>query len=209
MNRFVVLARTGGGTVTAHLPTTGRLGEILVPDTPLILHPKRGPSRRHPYDVWAGWQGGEWVGLDARRAAPAVAKAWADLEAVPRLPLVAEVTVGGSRLDFRLGDDEGWVEVKAVTLVEGKTALFPDAPTERGRRHVELLGERARKGDLAYLVFAAMRSRFERADVHETHDPAFARAVATAREAGVEIRVLAFTVTPTRLVFAGERPFGG
>ena len=208
-NRFVVRARTEAGQITAHLPATGRLREILVPGAPLILHPKRGPDRRHAFDVWAAWHGGEWVALDARAANSAVRQTWTELKGVPRSPLIGEVPVGGCRLDFGFGEGNGFLEVKAVTLVEGDRALFPDAPTDRGRRHVELLGELAESGRRAVLVFAGMRRGFSHLAVHASHDPAFADAVGRAVERGMEVRVLAFRVTPEGLSFDGERPFGG
>lgn len=207
-NRFVVKAQTEEGEVEAFLPTTGRLGEILVPGAPLILHPKKGSKRRLFYDVWAGAHDGEWVGLDSRVAPAALRTVWAEIPGVPRVSLRPEVKIGRHRLDFAL-EGGGWVEVKSVTLVEDGTALFPDAPTERGRHHVDLLGEAVLQDLFCAIFFVILRTSAKNFRPHVKKDPAFAQSLAKAGKRGVLVRALSFQVTPEGLIYDGERPVLG
>lgn len=138
---------------------------------------------------------GAWVVLDTQLANPLVADA---LES-GRLRDVfegyaghtREPAAGEGRLDLAVDADAGrtLVEVKSVTLIgnDGETALFPDAPTERGRRHVRELAERAREGHPVALVLVAMREDAASIAPNTFTDPAFADALADAREAGVEL----------------------
>ena len=206
----MVLARLGSGElVEAHLPSTGRLGEILVSGAELSLHPAGATSRKTAFDVFAARHGGEWVCLDARRAAPWVRRAWREIPGVPQRPLVPEPRVADGRFDFAIGKDEGYVEVKSSTLLDGECALFPDAPTERGRRQVATLAALAARGVPAYLVFAVLRASARAFRVHRQHDEAFADAVEAARGAGVRIIVPAFRVGMEDASYLGLLPYLG
>lgn len=208
--RFVVTARIASGEVIeAHLPSTGRLGEILVPGVELSLHGAAAPSRKTAFDVFAARHRGEWVCLDSRRAAGWVRKAWPLIPGVPHLPLTAEPRIGGGRLDFAIGKDEGYLEVKSSTLLAAECALFPDAPTERGRRQVATLAALAAKGVPAYLVFAVLRASARSFRVYREHDGAFADAVEAAGRAGVGILVPAFEVGMEDATYLGLLPYLG
>jgi sugar fermentation stimulation protein A len=180
LNRFVIEAEVGGKTVHAHLPNPGRLWEILFPGTELALLPAPEGSKL-PYKTVAARRNGRWVCLDTIRT-NALARYLLDRDAVPDLkgwrPVASEVPVGNSRFDFLLGrgDERLFLEVKSCTLFQGPMSMFPDAVTERGRRHLlELaaLGETGSAG--AVLVISqGPESRFFLPDYHT--DPAFAEA---------------------------------
>jgi sugar fermentation stimulation protein len=180
LNRFVVEADLDGKTVAAHLPNPGRLWEILFPGTELALLSTPN-SPKLAFKAVAARRNGRWVNLDTIRT-NALARFLLEREAVPGLEgwriLSSEVPVGRSRFDFLLErrGERLFLEVKSCTLFHGAMSMFPDAVTERGRRHLlELaaLGETGTRG--AVLVISqGPESRFFLPDYHT--DPAFARA---------------------------------
>lgn len=141
---------------------------------------------------------GAWVILDTQKANALVADALDRGELHDVLGTSShhepEPAAREGRFDFRLETDAGsrMVEVKSVTLVaeDGRTALFPDAPTERGTRHVRELTERAREGEQATVLFVAMREDVDRVAPNASTDPAFAEALGRAAEAGVDVRAI-------------------
>lgn len=141
------------------------------------------------------YEAGAWVVLDTQMANRLVLDALerGDLDDVfeGRRGHEPEPASAGGRFDVAVEADVGrvLVEVKSVTLIgtDGATALFPDAPTDRGRRHVRELAERAREGDPAVLILLAMRGDAEAVAPNTATDPGFAEALADAREAGVRL----------------------
>ncbi len=114
-----------------------------------------------------------------------------------------------SRIDFRLSDGDGkicWVEVKSASLVEGRVAIFPDAPTERGRRHVEHLAWLHEKSTRAAVVFIVQRPDADSLMPHWRTDPAFGEALVAARMAGVEIYAYTCHLTKQEIRLAQEIP---
>lgn len=195
-NRFLVRALLPGGEeVWAHLPNSGRLRDLLIPGCRIWLRP--APAlRKTPFTaVLVEPPEGGLASLDTtlpNRVAGAALAAGV-LEELSGWRLAgAEVTVGGSRFDFHLravrGRREMFLEVKSVTLVEGGVALFPDAVTARGARHVRELAELARRrGKAAAVLFVVQRADAHSVRAAHAIDPDFARALAEARDAGVRI----------------------
>ena len=208
-NRFRVAVEIDGEEVAAHLPNSGRLGELLTPGRACYLVPKPGAHRRTHFDLLLVAYAGVLVSVDARLPNTLFAEA----VATGRLPAFAgtttiepEVTYGHSRLDFRLGGEDGrcWVEAKSVTLVEEGMALFPDAPTRRGQRHLEELASLARRGERAAVVFVVQRPDPEAFRAHAEADPDFARGLAEAVAAGVEAYAFRCAVTQEEMrIIAG------
>jgi len=139
---------------------------------------------------------GAWTVLDTQVANRLVEDALEDGRltelAEPPATYRTEPRVDHGRFDFAIEEGEGverMVEVKSVTLMgeDGRTGLFPDAPTERGVRHVEALAERARNGEPATLFFASYRTDARQIAPNAATDPDFARALRQAREAGVQV----------------------
>jgi sugar fermentation stimulation protein A len=182
-------------TAAAHLPNSGRLGELLTPDRELRLARMPDARRKTTYDVKLAAYAGVWVSVDARLANRLFAEAWlagrlADFAGYTNL--LPEVGLGESRLDFVLSGPAGqcWVETKSVTLVEGGCARFPDAPTLRGQRHLAELAGAVRRGDRAAVVFIVQRPDAVAFAPHAEADPDFAQGLREAQAAGV--RVLAY-----------------
>lgn len=196
-NRFRVQVRVAGRVADAHLPNSGRLGELLVPGRNVWLAPidlRSHPHRRIAYDLALVEYADRLVSIDARVPGHLVAEAlrrgrltgFTDYATVRR-----EARLGQSRIDFRLeaGPEKPlcWIEVKSVTLVEDGTARFPDAPTQRGQRHVRELMDAVKTGARAAVVFVIQRDDAERFALHSAADPAFAHTLRQAAHAGVQV----------------------
>ena len=202
-HRFAVRARLADGReVEAHMGDPGRLRELLLPDAELRLRPAPPGSRRKTDYSAALVRSPEppfpWVSLEPARAndlAEGLLRA-GSIEGLDRpVALRREVRQGESRFDFRATGAAGettWIEVKQASLVERGVALFPDAPTLRGRRHVEELTALAGDGQRAVVLFVVPRDDAKRVRPHEGIDPDFAAALAAADAAGVLLRAAAF-----------------
>jgi len=189
-NRFLVRVVRGRRAFSAFLPNPGRLEELLLPRAILRVCPAPDLRRKTRYDVLAVRSGEEWVSLDTRLANATLAAAL-DRKGLPEFEEFRryrrEVSALGSRFDFLLeGARRCWLEVKHCSLVRDGTALFPDAPTERGVRHLEGLSQLARQGDRAACLFLVVRSARSFAP-NEATDPAFASALRSAARDGVEV----------------------
>lgn len=197
-NRFRAWVTHQGELISTHVPNSGRLGELLIPDSAVwIRRHDRGDQRKTASDLVMVEHAGVLISVDARLPNKLLAEGLADGK-VPQFAgyssVTPEVTVGKSRLDFLLaGSKTGssarlWVETKSVTLVEGGIALFPDAPTERGRRHLhELMALRRLHGDRVAVAFVIQRPDAAAFAPHPTADPLFAAALREAIGAGVEV----------------------
>ncbi len=190
-NRFTILGRLPNGTVArAHSPNPGRMLELLQPGAKLLLSRSEDPGRKTPYTVVAVRRPRD------NRVVPLVSVA-ANLLAreliLPRLfpkaeSIRAEVVRGGSRFDFLVEEDGSptWVEVKSCTLEAEGVAMFPDAATERGRRHVEELTEISAGRRMVLFVLQGLEADRFVPDMHA--DPAFSLALRRASEEGVEVQ---------------------
>lgn len=213
LNRFAVAVAVEGEVVRAHLPNSGRLRELLVPGAPALLAPRLGPGRSTSYDLALVRQGAEWVSVDARlpnrlfREALEEGRlsAWRGARV-----LQAEARRGRSRLDFLLeGPGPGvrtWVEVKSITLVQEGCALFPDAVTARGARHLEELAAALAQGDRAAVVFVVQRGDARAFRPHWEADPFFARRLAEVVQRGVQVLAYRCQVSPEEVRLAEALP---
>ncbi len=211
-NRFIALAECGGETLRTHVKNTGRCAELLVPGAQVWLEFSRNPARSTPCDLVAVEKqtprGALLINMDS--AAPnAAAGEWlaaGGLGALDRL--TPEHTVGDSRFDF-YAEQAGRpmvVEVKGCTLEADGLARFPDAPTERGLKHVRSLTALAGQGwRCCVLLVIQMKGVRAFAPNWETH-PAFGEALAAAAAAGVEVRAMDCLVTPESMVLDAPVP---
>ncbi|MGI9862611.1 DNA/RNA nuclease SfsA [Moorella naiadis] len=204
-NRFTVIAARDGQRLTAFLADPGRLTELLQPGAELYLAPVTSwQGRKTALDVALLRQGDTFISLDSRlpNRLFAVAFQAGRLEPFKNYrELQAEVRAGSSRLDFLLreGKEQGgrpvrrelppcYVEVKSVTLVtDDRVALFPDAPTSRGSRHLRELMALRSEGYRAAMVFIIQREDAVSFAPNGATDPLFARTLGEAAAAGVEI----------------------
>jgi len=193
LNRFAVSVMLSGREVTAHLVNSGRLRELLVPGSRVGVVYAARPGRKTDYTlVMTEARPGLWVSADARLPNTLFRNAFYEgrLDRFGAYTsLQAEKAVGASRLDFVLqgGSQDCFVEVKSVTLVQNRLALFPDAPTERGRKHVRELTSLVRSGYDAAVVFIVQRPDADAVMANREADKEFYTCLNQAQCAGVSI----------------------
>jgi len=202
LNRFVARVEVGGKEERVHVKNTGRCAELLVQGNRVWLVRSDMPGRKTAYDLVAVEKkttaGHRLVNMDSMAPNRAAAE-WLESGGMGRLEkLRAEVTVGDSRFDFA-AEQEGRrviVEVKGCTLEENGVACFPDAPTERGVKHLRGLTKLAEQGcRCAVLIVIQMKGVSVFRPNWKTH-PEFGDALRTAAAAGVEILALDCEVKP-------------
>lgn len=216
LNRFVGLVNIDEyGPIPVHVPSSGRMSELLVHNAPVIVQPfeQNGKHKTQGRLVRVLYQGnsGSWVSVDSHLPNRLFSKVVKE-QHVPEFreyqQLRPEVTFGESRLDFLgIGEDrQAFIEVKSVTLVEDGVALFPDAPTARGTRHIKALVEALEMGYDAFLVFVVQRGDADSFSPHGQRDPVFAQSVREAVDAGVVVLAYDCHVTPAEVTWRGPLP---
>ena len=198
-NRFIARVLLEGEELTVHVKNTGRCRELLVPGAPVWLVRSDNPSRKTAYDLVAVEKAGRLINMDSQ-APNALFAEWARAgHFVPGLTLLRpETTWGNSRFDFCIthGETTAFLEVKGVTLEQNGVVSFPDAPTERGTKHLLELAACRQKGYEAYLLFVVQLKGAEQFRPNDSMDPAFGKALRHAVDSGVQILAMDCIVTP-------------
>lgn len=209
LNRFAANLEVDGREVMAHLANSGRLGELLVPGYRMLLKPVGGDHRKCPFDLALVDLGFTLCSADARLPNVLLAEAIesgrvAEFQGYSRVR--REVTYGDSRLDMLLeGPGQScFVETKSVTLVEDGLALFPDAPTLRGVKHLNSLIHAKEEGYRAAVVFVIQRSDAKEFSPHDVADPLLGETLRKAVGAGVEAFAYCCTVTRQEILLANR-----
>ena len=218
-NRFIAHVELGGEVVVTHVKNTGRCRELLVPGATVYLEKSDRPARKTLYDLVAVEKGRRLINMDAQ-APNKVFGEWATAgHFVPALTLLRpENTWGNSRFDFYweaggaeaptsatdgqtadISGRRGFVEVKGVTLEEGGAVYFPDAPTQRGLKHVEELIACRKAGYEATLFLVVQMEGVSFWSPNDRTHPAFGEAVRRAAGAGVKILAYDCRVEPESL----------
>jgi sugar fermentation stimulation protein A len=192
MNRFLASIHIDGREEYAHIPNSGRMRELLTNGRLVKLREGESQRRKTRYDLSLVDYNGRWVSIDARLPGVLLAESIENKdfpEFAGYFPLKREVTYRSSRLDLLLGKGRSrcLVETKSVTLVNGEMALFPDAPTIRGTRHVMDLTEAMGEGYEAWMVFICQRGDARFLSPNESADPHFAGTLKMAHDLGVKI----------------------
>src|SRR4051812_29506409 len=228
-NRFLAVCRLSnaaeGKTVFAHVPDRGRCLDLLIPGRPVVLIAAQGPARPIPRSTGytavlarARTAPSPWVCLDPA-GAPRLIEAALEHGLMPSLRgyRVCDSEIALSRLRKRprpridlmlrgASGEEVLCEVKSVGAAKGGVALFPDAPTLRGLRHLALLTRLARRGRPTALVFCAQRGDAIAVRADAEIDPLFARALRIAARSGVRLAALACEATPQGMRLLEEIP---
>ena len=207
-NRFLALVRDPTGrTRRVHVPNPGRMEELLVAGitTGWVVPAAPGSPRKTEFTLVAVRHGRSTVSVDTGLANRLLAAALAnrEIDGLAPGPWMAEARLGHHRLDFGVRDSRatGWralLEVKSSNLRVGRTALFPDAPTERGRRHLEVLTRFVGRRRRADVLFAVQRDDVEEFRPNAALDPDFAAALGRAASAGVGLHAFTVRVHPER-----------
>lgn len=207
-NRFIAHVEIGGREETVHVKNTGRCRELLVPGATVYLADSWGAAgvpndRKTRYDLVAVEKGDRLINMDSQAPNKAVQEWLAEGNLFPAGSLIRpEYTHGDSRFDFGAFTPElALLEVKGVTLERENVALFPDAPTLRGAKHLRHLAEFSGKG---YILFVVQMEGVGRFEPNDETDPAFGKALRDAKDAGVEILAYDCRVTPDTMTI-GKR----
>jgi sugar fermentation stimulation protein len=195
-NRFLVKVDIGGKPANAHLHDPGRLRELLVPGAKLYLQKAENPQRKTAWDIILVKKGPEYVAIYSTLANKLAKKLFAE-QCFPGFKSWklerSEPRFGNSRFDFELakGMERMLVEVKSASLVVDDiappAARFPDAPTERGRRHLLELGEAVSQGYKALVIFIVTRCDAGLFMPHAQRDPRFADTLKQVAKQGVKM----------------------
>lgn len=206
-NRFIAHIDVAGEPVVCHVKNTGRCRELLLPGAKVWLERGTNPKRKTAYDLIAVQKGDKLINMDAQAPNKVFAEWAAQFE--PKLQsLRGEYTYGQSRLDFCITTEEGLhlVEVKGVTLEEDGHTRFPDAPTERGIKHLHELIRAVEEGHRASAVFVIQMEAVTDFAPNDMTHPAFGAALRQAAAAGVQIVAVNCRVAPDKLEILDRIP---
>ena len=205
-NRFIAYCDVNGATETVHVKNTGRCRELLVPDATVYLSVSDNPERKTKYDLIAVKKVTEretlLINMDSQ-APNEAAYEWICSGGIfgEHVKAKREVTYGDSRFDIyaESGDRRAFVEVKGVTLEEGGIASFPDAPTERGIKHVRELASAISDGYEAYILFVIQMKGVYTFTPNDVMHKAFGDALREAAALGVRILAYDCSVIPDEM----------
>ena len=205
-NRFIAVVEIDGVDTVCHVKNTGCCKELLIPGCTVILAAGDNPNRKTPYDLIAVYKGDRLINMDSQ-APNAVA---ADFLAArfPDATIRREVTYGDSRFDFYVenGAEKWYIEVKGCTLEIDNIGYFPDAPTQRGVKHIRHLIRAKNEGYRAAILFVIQMEGVAAISPNDATHPAFGEALREAAQNGVEVWATDCTVTPATLVHKDPVP---
>lgn len=194
-NRFIAEVEVDGEIQIAHVPNTGRCKELLVEDSVVWLKPSENPKRKTKFSLLFVENRGHLVSIYSQQANEIVYNAIINGQ-IKELSGYdfhqREKTIDNSRIDIYLSNENGeecFVEVKGVTLVVGVEARFPDAPTERGTKHLKELIKLKKEGFRTAVFFLIQHPLGESFRPNWENDPLFSKTLNEAYENGVEILV--------------------
>ena len=207
-NRFIALVELDGRVEKCHVKNTGRCKELLLEGATVLLErAEEKGARKTLYDLVAVYKGDMLVNIDSS-APNAVAKSDLSRFYGADAVILPEQRYGDSRLDFCVlkGERRIFVEVKGVTLEREGIVLFPDAPTDRGTKHLRELMRALGEGHEAMVLFVVQMEGLKGFLPNDDTDPVFGRTLRQARDAGVLVRVIDCTVTRDALAAGKELP---
>ncbi|NLN72018.1 MAG: DNA/RNA nuclease SfsA [Thermoplasmatales archaeon] len=189
-NRFIAVVSLDGREETCHVKNTGRCRELLVEGATVILSEAAPGNRKTRFDLVAVYKEGRLINMDSQIVNGVLAEALPSLGLFDDIALLkSEAAYGRSRFDFYIEHRTGraYIEVKGVTLERDGIVFFPDAPTERGVRHVRELADCIVEGYEAYLIFVIQMSGVRYLSAEGSLHPDFWSAVEEAEAAGVKV----------------------
>ena len=209
-NRFIAKVEVDGNIETVHVKNTGRCKEILVPGTKAVLYDADNPERKTRYDLIAAYKGDILINIDSQTPNAAFKEFIPVSGIFGQDPVVhPEFTHGDSRFDFYVedGDRKCFIEVKGVTLEFDGICMFPDAPTERGVKHLKGLMEALDEGYECYIaLIVQMKGMKSFTPNYSTHEE-FGILLEKAYRKGVKILVYDCLVTPDSMTVDSPLPF--
>lgn len=196
-NRFIAHVRIDGQEEICHVKNTGRCRELLVPGAQVWCQRADHPGRKTKFDLITVKKGGRLINMDSQ-APNTAAKEWLLAGGLGEITdLKAETFHGDSRFDFSFTMDGSpcFLEVKGVTLEHDGVCAFPDAPTQRGTKHLKGLIRAAQEGCGAFVLFVIQMADVKYLHPHDERDPDFGKALRQASESGVTVLAMDCAVT--------------
>lgn len=211
--RFLVdVTLTDGEEITAHCPNSGSMKGCAEPGSRVYLSRSPNQKRKHPFSLELVQAGGQWVGVNTMRPNELVREAISG-GVIPELTgyeeIHKEVRYGtNSRIDLLLAGANGkcYVEVKNVTLLEGKHALFPDAVTKRGQKHLLELMQVVQAGQRGVIFFVVQREDARSFGPADSIDPDYGNLLRHAVQNGVEAYAYQAHISPQEIFLSNRLP---
>ena len=207
-NRFIAHVDIDGQEQVVHVKNTGRCRELLVPGAAVWCQRSDNPARKTRYDLIAVKKGGRLINMDSQ-APNTAAREWLESGGLGKIDNLRPETVhGDSRFDFSftLEGKPCFLEVKGVTLEDDGVCAFPDAPTERGAKHLRGLAEAVRQGYGAYVLFVIQMADVKYLHPNDRTDPDFGTALREAAAQGVHIVAVECRVSEDTMEISGSVP---
>ena len=205
-NRFIAEVEIDGEVKVCHVKNTGRCRELLIKGVRVLLDRSDNPNRRTEYDLVAVYKGDMLINIDSQ-APNAVFGEWLKEGGLGNVKLIKpECFYKNSRFDFYVETEDKriFIEVKGVTLEEDGVAMFPDAPTERGVKHLTELSEAVKDGYEAYVYFVVQMNECRYFTPNKKMHPEFAETLKMASDRGVNVRAVKCKVTEDGLKINGD-----
>lgn len=209
LNRFVALCRIEGEEVYCHVKNTGRCREILVEGAECYLEVSSNPDRKYKYSLVTVKKGKRFINIDSQAPNKAVGEFLKSGRLFKNIENIrAEKTYGNSRFDFYFEheDKKAFLEVKGVTLENDGKVYFPDAPTERGTKHLNELCECIKAGYEAYVFFVVQMKDVNSFSPNDFTDPGFGSALRRAADCGVKIICYDCDVSENEMIIRDSVP---
>jgi len=201
-NRFIAYVEIDGNVETCHVKNTGRCKELLIPGVTVYLEEHDNPNRKTKYSIIGVQKGIRMINMDSQ-APNKVVYEWIKAGGLfPDVKLIkTEKTYGNSRFDLYVETSEkrNYIEVKGVTLEDNGVVRFPDAPTERGIKHIHELVSCVKEGYDAYIIFVVQMKDVKYFEPNDITHPAFGQALREAKEQGVHILAMDCNVKEDQL----------
>lgn len=201
-NRFIAHIEIGGDLQVCHVKNTGRCRELLPAGAQVFCQQSDNPNRKTKFDLITVKKGNRLINMDSQAPNTAAAE-WLCGGGLGEITeLRSETRQGNSRFDFSFRKDgrQCFLEVKGVTLETDGVCAFPDAPTERGAKHLRELTALAQAGYGAYVLFVIQMADVAYLRPNDATDPAFGNAIREAARAGVQILAMDCSVTEDSMV---------
>jgi sugar fermentation stimulation protein A len=202
-NRFIANIEIDGDTKLCHVKNTGRCKELLIPDSKIFVQEVNNGNRKTKYDLISVYKGERLINIDSQAPNKVFYNWMQDSNYFTDITLIKpESRYKNSRFDFYVETSTRkiFIEIKGVTLEEDGVALFPDAPTERGVRHLKELCESIKNGYEAYIIFIIQMENVLYFTPNVKTHKAFGDALKNAKKAGVKILALDCKVTENSII---------
>lgn len=209
LNRFVALCRIDGEDIYCHVKNTGRCKEILVEGAECFLEVSSNPQRKYRYSLVTVKKGERLINIDSQAPNKAVGEFLKEGKLFSDISFIQpEKTFGNSRFDFYFehGGKKAFLEVKGVTLEKDGAVFFPDAPTERGTKHLNELCDCIEQGYEAYAFFVVQMKNVKAFSPNDSTDFAFGKALRAAADKGVKIICYDCSVTENEMLIEAAVP---